>query len=182
MKNEQLTGESWLFYILISHFKMLMFPVFILIKWPAHLIRLLNNHPVRLRCISALFLGSVIHLLSMFFLFFKPSCSHKLASSLIVDLPMSQSRSCWCNIWSEDLQLSWHVSIHQYSLYLLTWFSQSMFVFTIAAVEQPPTARIEPRFLTVNVCVYHCSGRTATNSPYWAPVPDGQCLCLPLQR
>ncbi|KAK2193775.1 hypothetical protein NP493_5g02050 [Ridgeia piscesae] len=29
-------------------------------------------------------------------------------------------------------------------------------VLKVGAVEQPPTARIEPRFLTVNVCVYHC--------------------------
>ena len=40
-----------------------------------------------------------------------------------------------------------------------------MFVFTIAAVEQPPTARIEPRFLTVNVgepVSFRC---VATGSP-----------------
>ena len=68
MKNEQLTGESWPFYVLVSHFIMLMFPVFILIKWPAHLIRLLSNHFVRLRCISASFLGCVIHPSSVYVL------------------------------------------------------------------------------------------------------------------
>ena len=65
----------------------------ILTKWPAHLILLLTNLPVRLHCIPTSFLRSFILLLSnlLFLLFNKPSCSHKLAAYVVVVLSTSLS-------------------------------------------------------------------------------------------
>ena len=53
---------------------------FILTKWPAHLILLPTNLPLRLHCSLTSFLRSFFCLPSLFLLFFEPSCSHKLAA------------------------------------------------------------------------------------------------------
>ena len=60
----------------------------ILTKWPAHLILLLNNLPVRLHCISTSFLRSFILLLFTLFVLVNRwiQCFHTLAASVVVVL------------------------------------------------------------------------------------------------